>query len=147
MRTIAAGLVVLLLSGTPAGAVIFLSLEDEFDDIGLVHQAHDRPAVQASRAKLDEYTHSLWRLKERDFVAMFGKAQAKPDKTYAMPVAQARGLGLSGLRYGDPAMNKDHTDFYVVPGVAALEVYYQIDGESRPRSWCTFGGLDVPETD
>ena len=27
-------------------------------------------------------------------------------------------------------MNKDHTDFYIIKDVAALQVYYQIDGES-----------------
>jgi hypothetical protein len=130
MRTIVVSLAVLLLTGVPAGAVIFTLLDDEFDDSGRIREVRDRPEVQAARAKLDEYKRGLLRLKERDFVAMFGKAQPQPAKAYAMPVAQARGLALSGLRHGDPAMNKDHTDFYVVPGAGALEVYYQIDGES-----------------
>jgi hypothetical protein len=130
MRALAAALSALLLIGSPAYAVVFLMLDDEFDDGVLVSDAQDRPAVKSSRAKIDQFEKGLLRLRERDFVTLFGRPLPKPARTYAMPVAQARGLGLSGLRYGDPAMNKDHTDFYVVPGVAALEVYFGIDGES-----------------
>ncbi len=36
---------------------------------------------------------------------------------------------MSGLCYADPKLNKDHTDFYILKDVAALEVYYGCDGE------------------
>jgi hypothetical protein len=146
MRTLSAALLTLLLAGSPACAVVFLSLDDEFDDWGLVSKARDRPAVKSARSKLDEFKRSLLRLKERDFVALFGRPQPKPARTYAMPVAQPRGLALSGIRYSDPAMNKDHTDFYVVPGVAALEVYFGIDGESPAAIVLYFAaGKDFPK--
>lgn len=47
-----------------------------------------------------------------------------------MPVAQPRGLALSGLRHADPRMNKDHTEFYTIEDFAAIQVYYGLDGVS-----------------
>jgi hypothetical protein len=130
MRILALTLVAFLVASSPALAVRFLLLDDELDDIQLVRQAQDQPAVKPLWEKIDEYQGGLLRLKERDFIALFGKAQAKPAKTFAMPVSQSRVLRLSGIRYADPARNKDHRDFYVIKDVAALEVYYHIDGES-----------------
>ena len=122
-------LAALLLVAGSARATRHLMLDDEFDDWALVG-THDRPeddcrpgSSQRVRAEPPEAQGAGLHCRVR-------AAAEKPAKTYAMPVAQARGLMLSGLRYGDPAMNKDHTDFYVIPGVAGVEVYYQIDGES-----------------
>ncbi len=130
MRLLLATLAAALLTGAPAHAVIFTFLDDEFDDTRLVREARDRWPVKTVDRRIESFERSLYRFKERDFAALFDKPQAKPEKTYAMPVAQARGLMLSGIRYSDPAMNKNHTDFHVLPGVAGLEVYYHIDGET-----------------
>ncbi len=130
MRIVASALTVLLLACGSANAVVFLVLNDEFDDRNLVDNAQHRLAVKFDRARFQEFSKSLLQLKVWHFIALFGKPQPKPDKSYAMPVAQARGLAMSGLRHGDETLNKDHTDFYVVEGAAALEVYYGIDGET-----------------
>jgi hypothetical protein len=65
-----------------------------------------------------------------DIEAMFGKPRPKADRTFAMPVAQPRGFGMSGLRHVDEKLNKDHKEFYLVGTFAALEIYYSLDGVS-----------------
>jgi len=130
MRRLVLSSIFVLLLADSSPAVIYMFLEDEFDDRALVRAVHEEKEVVKFRQKLDDFENKLLPLKEKDFIALFGKPQEKPAKLYAMPVAQPRGFGLSGLRYGDEKMNKDHTEFYVIKDVAALEVYYQINGES-----------------
>ena len=127
MRTFAIAVSTLLLMPGPSPAVIFVLLEDEFDDRGLVDEVRDRPAVKKHEEALEAFREKLYRLKEKDLIAFFGPAQRMPAKTYAMPVAQHRGLGLSGLTYEGA---KRHTDFYAVKDVVGLEVYYGNDGET-----------------
>lgn len=130
MRKWVISFLVLLLSTGTALAVIFMILTDDCDDATIVRRVYDQQDVVQFRQKLDEFKKKLHPLKEKDFIALFGKSQAKLAKTYAMPVAQSRGLGLSGLRYSEPKLNKNHTEFYVIKDVAGLEVFYQTDGET-----------------
>jgi hypothetical protein len=130
MRNLVIASMVLLLSAGSAPAGIERILWDDCDDATIVRAVHEQKDVVKFQQKLDDFEKKLFPLKEKDFIALFGKSQAKPPKTYAMPVAQSRGLVLSGLRSGDPKDNKDHTEFYVIKDVAALEVWYQINGES-----------------
>jgi hypothetical protein len=43
---------------------------------------------------------------------VLGKPAARPAKTYAMPVAQPRLTTISGRRFADEKLNKDHKEFY-----------------------------------
>jgi hypothetical protein len=112
------------LLATEARAVIIESLSDECDDEKVIRDAFDLPRVRASREKLNGFTAQLLRLKERDIVAIFGRDRTKPAKRFAMPVAQARGLLLSGFRSKAPKPKKDHTDLYLIGDYAAIEVRY-----------------------
>src|SRR5690242_12222981 len=106
---------VLLVFGLFAGnasASIILFLSDDFDDLKHIIAASNAPAVKAFRDDLDALRQRLRLLKERDVIALCGKSVPQPGKTFAMPVAQPRGLGLSGIRHADPKKNKDHTEFY-----------------------------------
>jgi hypothetical protein len=111
-----------------ASASILILLRDEFDDSPKIIAAANDPAVKTFRADLDALKDRLRLLKERDVIALFGKSVPKPAKTFAMPVGQPRGLGLSGLRYTDPKKNKDHTEFYRIGDTAGLKIYYALDG-------------------
>jgi hypothetical protein len=82
-----------------------------------------------SQSKVD-FNNRLRQHKEADIEAMFGKPMPKADWTFAMPVAQPRGFGMSGLRHVDEKLNKDHKGFYLVGTFAALEIYYTLDGVS-----------------
>jgi hypothetical protein len=121
---------VLCLLANPGRAVIHTLLTDEFDDWDQVHAVAEFEEVKALGQEMDVLKGRLRRLKERDIEALFGRPTPKTEKTFAMPVPQPRGLGLSGLRHGDPKMNKAHTEFYTVGQSAAIEVYYGIDGVS-----------------
>ena len=107
---------------------IIMLLHDEFDDRDMVLACRDVKEVKEFGRKMDELKKRLYPLRERDFVALFGKSSAMPAVTYAMPVAQSRGLALSGIRFADEKLNKDHTEFYQVGPVAGIQVYYGITG-------------------
>ena len=111
-----------------ASASILIFLGDDFDKVKQVVAAANDPAVKTYSADLDRLKQRLRLLKERDVIALFGKPVPQPAKTFAMPVAQPRGLGLSGLRHTDPKKNKDHDEFYRVGDTAGLRIYYALDG-------------------
>src|SRR5579864_5943685 len=111
-------------------SIIITFLEDEFDNREAILACRDNKEVKEFGRKIDEFRKRLYQLRERDFVALFGKSSAKPPGTYAMPVAQPRGLALSGLRHADEKLNKDHIEFYQVGPFAGIQVYYGINGAS-----------------
>jgi hypothetical protein len=127
MRTLAFSSLVVLLSAGLAHAVIQTILRDDCDDISIVRGVSNQNDVVQFRQKLDEFRKKLYPLKEKDFIALFGKSQGKPARIYAMPVAEARGLTLSGDR------TKNHTEFYIVKDVAAFNVYFHGD-DGRPQA-------------
>src|SRR5262249_15244973 len=43
---------------------------------------------------------------------------------------ESRAVGLSGIRYADPKLNKNHTDTHHIGDVGRIDVYYGIDGET-----------------
>ncbi len=115
---------------TEARGVIVLVLWDDCDDRDAILAVRDVQAVKAFRQRMDKFTNRLRVLKEKDIVALFGKPTTKPAKTFAMPVAQPRTIALSGIRYADHRLNKDHSEFYTIGDFAGIEVYYAIDGET-----------------
>jgi hypothetical protein len=128
----AAGLSILVLAvfATSARSVITTFLCDEFDDFVLVLNAWDDKAVQAFHKEINELEARLLRYEEADIQTLFGRPVAMPPKTYAMPVAQAHSISMSGIRSFSPEDNKDHREFYVIQDFAGLEVWYGHDGKS-----------------
>lgn len=123
-------LVLGIFSGESSALSIIMILDDEFDNRHILLSLRNDKAVKAFNEKITALADRLNRLKERDIVALFGKPIAQPANTFAMPVAQPRGFGLSGLRYADEKKNKDHVEFYEVGTCAGLKVYYSLDGVS-----------------
>jgi len=128
--SIVIAVVALAFLATQTSAVIFMILTDEFDDTNLVHSFRETKSVKEFGEKLTALETRLFRFKERDFEALFGKPTARTANTFAMPVAQARGLGLSGIRYADENKNKNHEEFYLVGACAGLRVFYSLNGAS-----------------
>jgi hypothetical protein len=124
-----------------AAASIIISFDDPFDKREIVIDAMDDPRVKTFNDDLTAFKKKLLPLKLRDFEALFGKPVAKPVKEYAFPTAERRALGLSGLRYVDEKMNKDHTDFHVLGDLAGLEIWYGLDGET-PAAIVVFFKVD-----
>src|SRR5438105_4455871 len=78
---------------------ILIHLPDEFDDHALIASVSQVQTVSAFRKQMDDFKERLRQRKESEIVAMFGKPRPKPAQTFAMPVAQHRGFGMSGLRH------------------------------------------------
>jgi hypothetical protein len=121
-------LVGLLPANSSAG--IFLSLNDREDDEKAVGEIRDAPQARGFRQAVETFRKRLLQWKERDFRALFGNPAGRVQGRYAMPSTEARVLGLSGIRYADPNLNKDHTDTHLIGPAARMDVYYPIDGET-----------------
>jgi len=129
MRKLLTTFVILLLCASSAPASLTVLMWDDCDDVIVVLGVSERKDVVPFRQKLDTLRKTLYPLKEHDFIALFGKSQERPEKTYAMPVAQFREYHKSGFNLGAPN-RKDHTEFYIVKDMAGLEVHYGPDGVS-----------------
>ncbi len=90
LRKLAISSVILLFGAGPAPGEFDKFLPDKCDDDKIVWGVHEQKDVVQFRQKLDEFRKDLLRLKERDFVALFGAPRAKPAITYAMPICQRR---------------------------------------------------------
>src|SRR5262245_49931532 len=95
-----------------AQAGIIVMLNDERDEIKLVQHARDQAEVQEHGKKIEAFAARLRKLKEKDIEALFGKPAPMKAKAFAMPVAQPRGFGMSGMRFAEEKKNKDHEEFY-----------------------------------
>jgi hypothetical protein len=112
-------------------AVIVLILDDLVDDRDVVLKAQEQAAVAGMRKQVQAIRRRLLEWTARDFQAIFGKpARAVRTKGYAMMCCEPRSIGLSGLRYADEKLNKDHTESYAIEKVGRLDVYYGLDGET-----------------
>lgn len=130
VRLMLAGVLALVVVAADVGASIVVWLPDEFDDHRVIASFQETPAVAAFSKDMDAFKERLRARKEADILAMFGKPRPKPAQTFAMPVAQRRGFGMSGLRHADAKLNKDHKEFYLIGTGAAVEIYYALDGIS-----------------
>jgi len=116
---------------TSAHAGVGGVLSDEFDDVDVVRKIQDNDArVKTLKADLDVVRKRLLRLKEHDFIALFGEKIDRPAKAYAFPCFEIRALVVGGIWTEDPEENHGHTDFHQVGDFAGVEVWYGIDGKT-----------------
>ncbi|WP_088259983.1 hypothetical protein [Fimbriiglobus ruber] len=107
-----------------------LSLSDPIDDEWLVGAVSGQPPVKEFGSAIHELIRPVCALKQFQIEKVLGRPTPKKVKDYAMPIGQSRMWSLSGIRYVDEKMNKDHTKFYPIDDIAGIEVWYGIDGES-----------------
>jgi hypothetical protein len=96
----------------------------------LVDAVSGQKPVKKFSEEINAFQKTLWPLKEAEIEKLLGKPVPRDEKAYAMPVAQARALHMSGIRYADKKRNKNHTAFYPVEDIGGIEVWYGIDGET-----------------
>src|SRR5262245_10820883 len=124
-----AALLTALLTGPSQGGIIY-HLEDPFDDPGVIRAVQGNPVMVAFGKEVRAFEKRLWKWKERDFHAVLGKPRAGAKKAEAMFSTEPRALLLSGLRYSDPKLNKDHIDTHAVGDAGRIDIWYGIDGET-----------------
>jgi hypothetical protein len=130
IRNMLVGVIVIGILASTAWAGIFMRFQDDFDDSSLVSAVSEQEPVKKFNEEINSFQKTLWPCKEKEIEKFLGKPVARPEKTYAMPVAEARAVLMSGIRYSEKKMNKNHIAFYPIDDFAGLDVWYGMDGES-----------------
>ncbi|MFC1805645.1 hypothetical protein ACFL09_01525 [Planctomycetota bacterium] len=129
-RRIRLSIILLVAVATVSRAVIYLMIHDPVDDHALVSAVSGQKPVKEFAAEIEALEATLLANDKEGIEKLLGKPTPMPKKGYAMPVGQPRGFCISGRRYSDKKMNKDHTAYYPVADFAGIEVRYGIDGTS-----------------
>jgi hypothetical protein len=129
-RSMCFSVILLALVASSAPAPIILKIHDEVEEYALIDAVSGQKPVKDFRAEIGALEKTLTANNRAKIEKILGKPAQKPGKDYAMPVGQPRMIMISGLRYADEKLNKDHTEFYPVHDFAGIEVHYGIDGES-----------------
>jgi|GEM_PF-6588327 len=122
--------IALVAATSDSRATIHLMIHDPIDDAGLIAAVSGQKAVKEFAAEIKMLRQAVTANDIEKIEMFLGKPARKPAKDYAMPVAQSRSFMISGIRYGDETMNKDHAAFYPVGAFAGIEVWYGIDGKT-----------------
>ena len=129
-RSMWLSVVVLAVVASESRAVIFLKIQDPVDDYELVDAVSDQKPVKKIAAAIEALEKTLLAKDKGKIEKLLGKPAPKPRKGYAIPVGQHRDFAISGMRYADEKLNKDHTAYYPLGNFAGIEVRYGIDGTS-----------------
>jgi hypothetical protein len=141
-----------ILLPNPCWAQVFVAVEDAYDDRSVIAAIQSDPALIAWQHEVKLFHDRLLKLKERDFLTLLGAPSnhldsrfaeheerntwvtaflqrfRRADTEFAMLSTEPRMLGLSGLHYADPTLNKDHMDTHRVAGIARFDIFYGLDG-------------------
>jgi hypothetical protein len=110
-----------------ASGTVVKHLFDPADDIDQVLAAAEDDRVQAYREDLERLERWLLARKQPAIIDLLGKPDKQPTgQSYSMPVGQVRAIHMSG--FGWPG--KHHADFHPIGNVGAVEVWYDLDGET-----------------
>jgi hypothetical protein len=123
-------IIVLAAAASGSRAVIFVMIHDPMDDRALVDAVSGQKPVREFAAEIEALEKTLLANNKEKIEKLLGKPAPKPAKDHAMPVGQHRAFAISGLRYADEKLNKDHTAYYPIGDFAGIEVRYGIDGTS-----------------
>ena len=111
-------------------AVIILMIDDPVDDHALVDAVSGQKPVKKFAAEIEALERTLLANDKEKIEKLLGTPAPKPVKDYAIPVGQHRVFAISGRRYADEKMNKDHTAYYPIGDFAGIEVRYGVNGTS-----------------
>jgi hypothetical protein len=124
IRTNVMALVILGFLAADARAIIKIYL-DQIDDARTVNAVSSAEKVNPTRQQLQSLHDRLMKLKKPDLIALLGQPADKAAKSYALPVAELRGIALPGLRSADDHRpDSDFVSFHPVGDFAGVEVYY-----------------------
>ena len=122
-RKVCMGIIVLAAVTSSSRAVIFLMIHDPVDDFLLVNAVSGQKSVKEFAAEIMALESTVTANDVEKIEKLFGKPARRPAEDYAMPVAQSRGFSISGLRYADEKMNKDHSEFCPIGDSRHIEVW------------------------
>ena len=129
-RTMWLSFIVLAAVASSSRALLILRIDDPVDDDALVDAVSGQKAVKEFAAELEALEKSLIANDLEKIDKLVGKPAPKPERGYAIPVGQHRMYAISGKRYTDEKLNKNHTEYYPVGDFAGIEVSYGINGTS-----------------
>lgn len=129
-RSMWLSIIVLAAVASGSRAVIVLTIDDPVDDPALVDAVSGQKLVKAFAAEIEALEKTLLANDKKKIENLLGKPVPKPGKGYAIPIAQHRLFGISGRRYADEQMNRDHTAYYRIGNFAGVEIRYWIDGKT-----------------
>jgi hypothetical protein len=110
--------------GAPVWGSILIFLDD-VDDYRFVGKVVETEPVKAQARELKALGERLMKLQRPALKKLLGAPGVKPPKAFAMPLAEQRAIGLSGLRRTDDERPDEHfINFHPVGDYAAVEVYY-----------------------
>lgn len=121
-------LIVLTAVPSSSRANIILRIHDTVDDSDLVDAVSGQKPVKEFAAEIEALEKKLLTNDKEKIEKLLGKPAPKPEKGYAIPVGQHRMFAISGIRYRDEKLNKDHTAYYPIGDFAGIEVRYGING-------------------
>jgi hypothetical protein len=130
VRSMWLSIIVLAAVASSSRAVIILTIHDPVDDHELVDAVSGQKPVKEFAAEIEALEKILLTNDKEKIEKLLGKPAPKAGKDYAIPVGQHRMYAISGIRYADEKMNKDHTAYYAIGDFAGIEVRYGIDGTS-----------------
>jgi hypothetical protein len=123
-------MVVLAAVASGSRAVIVLMIHDPVDDHALVDAVSGQKPVKEFAAEMEAFKRTLLANDNETVGKRLGKPAPMPGRDYAIPVGHPRQFTISGIRYANEKLNKDHTAYYPIGDFAAIEVRYGIDGTS-----------------
>ena len=114
--------VVMLQVSARASILLFL---DDVDDYRFVRDVVETEPVKAEGRELQRLAALVLKMDRPAIAKLLGAATPKPPKAFAMPLAEQRAIGLSGLRRTDDERPDEHfINFHPVGDFAGVEVYY-----------------------
>jgi len=130
VRSMWLSIIVLAVVASVGRAPILFNIGDPVDDIALVYAVSGQEPVKEFAAEIEALEKTLLANDKERIEKLLGKPGPRPEKDCALPVGQRRKFMISGLRYDDPKMNKDHMAYYSVGDFASIAVRYGINGTS-----------------
>lgn len=123
-RALTLAMLILAALQVPAQGSILIFLDD-IDDYRFVRDVVEQEPVKAQGRELKVLGERLLKLERPALHKLLGAPVPKPPKAYALPLAEQRAIGLSGLRRTDDDRPDEHyINFHPIGDYAAVEVYY-----------------------
>jgi hypothetical protein len=127
-RKIWLSMLVLLAIASVGQAVITIFIHDPADDSELMDAVSGQKPVKEFADEIAALEKSLLANDEAGIEKLLGKPAPKLNKGFAIPVGHPRAFTISGLRYADEKLNKNHTSYYLIGDFACVEVHYGVNG-------------------
>ena len=117
--------------------------KDPPDDVTTWWALQPRPEVKARQTNYQRLLQ-LWiePLTLADMTNFFGPKLAAPPTDLALPLGASTAVSLPGIRSGNPADNKAHTDWYALGANGYAEVFFRNNDGTTVQNAVVFARMD-----